>query len=77
MSIFWLAWTPPTGVSFWCPLVASGIFGFASLTIFISIYQYTIDAYERGCASALVGMTISRYVVGGEYPIALSFALAN
>ncbi|KAK4498637.1 hypothetical protein PRZ48_009147 [Zasmidium cellare] len=64
ISIFWLAWTPPSGLSFWCPLVASGVFGLASLTIFISIFQYTVDTYESVCASALVGMTISRYIVG-------------
>ena len=65
VSILLMAYIAKPNISFWCPLVASGVFGFASITIFISCYQYVIDAYEERCSSALVGMTVTRYVAAG------------
>lgn len=65
VSLFWLAWTSRESISFWCSLVATMVFGFSAMCIFIPCYQYLIDAYEGYVASALVGLTFSRYVVSG------------
>ena len=65
ISIFWMGWTSWPGVSLWSPLVASVAFGFAVMQLYISCYQYIIDSYEIFAASALVGMTLTRYCVVG------------
>jgi hypothetical protein len=44
--------------------------GFAIMGIFISTYQYLIDAYEAHAASALVGITFVRYIVAGGMVVA-------
>ena len=66
ISIFWMAWSSWARVSFWSPIVATVFFGFGTLGVFISSYQYIIDTFEVYAASALVGMTVTRYCVAGE-----------
>lgn len=39
ISIFWMGWTSWAGVNFWSPIVASAVFGFSVMGIFISCYQ--------------------------------------
>lgn len=63
ISIFWMGWTSWPSVSLWSPLAASVVFGFAVMQLYISCYQYIIDSYEMFAASALVGMTLTRYCV--------------
>lgn len=63
ISIFWMGWTSWPSVSLWSPLAASVVFGFAVMQLYISCYQYIIDSYEIFAASALVGMTLTRYCV--------------
>lgn len=66
IAIFWVAWSSWAGVTFWSPIVATVLFGFGTLGVFISSYQYIIDAFELYAASALVGMTVTRYCVAGQ-----------
>ena len=66
ISIFWMGWSSWPSVSYWSPLLATVLFGFGTLGVFISSYQYIIDSFEAYAASALVGMTVTRYCVAGE-----------
>jgi hypothetical protein len=66
ISLFWMGWTSRQGVSYWSPLLATVLFGFGKICVFVTCYQYMIDCYEMYAASALVGMTVTRYVVAGE-----------
>lgn len=63
ISIFWIGWSSWSSVSIWSPLAGSVAFGFAVMQLYISCYQYIIDSYEIFAASALVGMTLTRYCV--------------
>lgn len=65
LSLFWMAWTNYSRVLPWSDLVASVVFGFGIICIFISSYQYIIDSYEIYAASALVGLTLLRYNASG------------
>ncbi|KAI9753843.1 MAG: blue light receptor [Chaenotheca gracillima] len=65
ISLFWMGWTAYPSISPWSPIMASVLFGFGILTIFISAYQYIIDAYEVYAASALASVTFIRYVAAG------------
>lgn len=52
-------------ISPWSGLLASVLFGYGILCIFISTYQYVIDSYELYAASALASLTLIRYVAAG------------
>jgi hypothetical protein len=65
IGLFWMAWTSSPHISIWSPLAASVIIGFGILCVFISCYQYIIDAYEIYAASALASVTLIRYVTSG------------
>ena len=65
ISMFWMGWTTYPSISPWSPLVASVLFGYGILCIFISSYQYIIDSYESYSASALASVTLIRYVAAG------------
>ena len=65
ISMFWMGWTAYPSISPWSPLAASVLFGFGILCVFISSYQYIIDSYETYSASALVSVTLIRYVAAG------------
>ncbi|PWN31399.1 C6 transcription factor [Meira miltonrushii] len=63
ISLFWMGWTAFPTISFWSPLLASVMFGFAVQGIFVSSYLYLIDVFEGLAASALVSLTLSRYLM--------------
>ena len=65
ISMFWMGWTDYASVSYWSPLIASVMFGYGILSIFITSYQYVIDSYEQYSASALAMLTLVRYVAAG------------
>lgn len=65
ISLFWMGWTNYPSISYWSGLASSVLFGYGILCIFISSYQYIIDAYEMYAASALASLTLIRYVAAG------------
>jgi hypothetical protein len=65
ISLFWMAWTNYPSISPWSTIAATVPFGFGIICIFISTYQYIIDSYEIYAASALAGLTITRYNASG------------
>lgn len=65
ISLFWMGWTAQPHISIWSPLAASVLFGYGILCVFITCYQYIIDAYETYAASALASITLIRYVAAG------------
>jgi multidrug resistance protein len=74
ISMLWMGWTAYPNISYWSPLSASVLFGYGILCVFISSYQYIIDAYEVYAASALASVTLIRYVAaGGMVEVAIPF----
>lgn len=74
ISMFWMGWTDYSWISYWSPLGASVLFGYGSLGIFISSYQFIIDSYELHSASALASATLIRFVAsGGMVEVAIPF----
>lgn len=65
VSLFWMGWTAYPSVSIWSPILASVLFGYGIIMIFISSYMYIIDSYEMYAASALTFVTLVRYCVAG------------
>lgn len=69
ISLFWMGWTAYPDISIWSPLAASVLFGYGILCVFITSYQYVIDAYETFAASALASVTLIRYVAAGAMTV--------
>ncbi|CEL03201.1 hypothetical protein ASPCAL04358 [Aspergillus calidoustus] len=65
IALFWMGWTDYQSISIWSPIVASAVFGFGTINVFISSYMYVIDSYDAYAASALGFMTVSRYCAAG------------
>lgn len=65
ISLFWMGWTSYPYISIWSPILASVLFGYGILCVFISSYMYIIDSYEVYSASALAFATLTRYVAAG------------
>ncbi|EXJ77977.1 hypothetical protein A1O3_09136 [Capronia epimyces CBS 606.96] len=74
VSLFWMAWTAYPSVSIWSPILASVLFGYGVIMIFISSYMYLIDSYETYAASALTFATLARYnCAGGMTVVGIPF----
>ncbi|OJJ33525.1 hypothetical protein ASPWEDRAFT_744838 [Aspergillus wentii DTO 134E9] len=69
LYLFWMGWTDFKNISIWSPIIASALFGFGSISIFISSYMYVIDAYEIYAASALGFTTVTRYCAAGAMTV--------
>lgn len=65
ISLFWMGWTAYPAISIWSPILASVLFGYGVIMIFISSYMYLIDTYETYAASALTFATLLRYCCAG------------
>ncbi|UKZ94925.1 uncharacterized protein TrAFT101_009778 [Trichoderma asperellum] len=65
ISFFWMGWTAYPHISIWSPILASVLFGFGILSVFVSTYMYLIDTYEVYAASALTMITLVRYAASG------------
>lgn len=44
ISLFWMAWTCYPSISIWSGIIASAVFGFGIICVFISNYMYIIDS---------------------------------
>lgn len=65
ISLFWLGWTNYQSISYWSGYGATVLFGYALTAIFVSSYQYIIDAYETASSTALGSITLVRYLTSG------------
>ncbi|RDW61640.1 MFS general substrate transporter-58 [Coleophoma crateriformis] len=65
ISLFWMGWTDYASISIWSPIMASVLFGYGLICIFMTAYMYLIDSYEIYAASALTFVTFTRYVTAG------------
>lgn len=69
LSLFWFGWTVEKGYSWPIPLAAMLFFGASQVSIFNSVQNYYIDAFESMAASALAAGAFLRSIVGGIVPL--------
>ncbi|KAL4928033.1 MFS transporter [Aspergillus undulatus] len=69
-SLFWFAWTARQGIHWMSSVVATGLFGFSNILVFVSTMLYLTSVYgaEYG-ASALAANGLLRYLIGGSFPL--------
>ncbi|KAI5835231.1 MFS general substrate transporter [Schizophyllum commune Tattone D] len=69
ISFFWFGWTSYPTISFWSPLIAGGLMGMSICMLFMSLFNYIIDAYLHAAASALAANTVCRSIFGAAFPL--------
>ncbi|KAJ5203588.1 hypothetical protein N7449_005667 [Penicillium cf. viridicatum] len=69
IGLFWFAWTNSPSVH-WLVSIAAGVpFGFGMLLVFLSVFNYLIDAYTIFAASVLAANTLLRSLFGFAFPL--------
>ncbi|KAJ5456499.1 hypothetical protein N7530_011773 [Penicillium desertorum] len=69
-ALFWFAWTARPGIHWISSIVATGLFGFSNILVFVSTMLYLTNVYgAKYGASALAANGLLRYLVGGSFPL--------
>ncbi|KIJ47984.1 hypothetical protein M422DRAFT_163189 [Sphaerobolus stellatus SS14] len=69
ISYFWFGWTSYDRISFWASMLSGLFLGAGFMMIFLSLVNYTVDAYLSVSASALAVQTIVRSFAGAGFPL--------
>ncbi|KZT71137.1 MFS general substrate transporter [Daedalea quercina L-15889] len=68
-SFFWFGWTSDPSISYWSPLMAGLVMGFAIIWIFLALFNYIIEVYLSCAASALAANTVVRSIAAAGFPL--------
>ncbi|GAA5968906.1 hypothetical protein JCM11641_000774 [Rhodosporidiobolus odoratus] len=70
IAFFWFGWTGCFAhISIWSPILAVVLLGVCILYIFLAGFNYIIDTYLWGAASALAINTVARSALGAGFPL--------
>ncbi|KAI1307857.1 polyamine transporter 3 [Xylaria venustula] len=69
VGLFIFAWTTFTRIHWIVSIIGSSFFGIGQVLLFISLINYSIDAYLLFSASALAGNAILRALFGAAFPL--------
>ncbi|KAF9893792.1 hypothetical protein FE257_009962 [Aspergillus nanangensis] len=77
IGLFWFAWTNSPSVH-WMASVAAGMpFGFGLVLVFLSVFNYLIDAYTIFSASVLAANSALRSLFGFAFPLFTTYMYQN
>ncbi|GAB1213578.1 hypothetical protein ATERTT37_002728 [Aspergillus terreus] len=77
IGLFWFAWTNYPSVH-WMASVAAGVpFGFGLVLVFLSVFNYLIDAYTIFAASVLAANSALRSLFGFAFPLFTTYMYHN
>lgn len=62
-SLFWFAFTSTGNVSYWSPIIAGGVLGFADPLLWLSMLNYITDSYPNVAASAIAAFLIPSFLI--------------
>ncbi|CAI7676252.1 unnamed protein product [Penicillium pancosmium] len=69
IGLFWFAWTNDPSIH-WMASIAAGVpFGFGMVLVFLSVFNYLIDAYTIFAASVLAANSLLRSLFGFAFPL--------
>jgi len=69
ISFFWFGWTSYPSINYWAPMMSGLTLGWSTVWIFLSLFNYIIDAYLFVAASALSASTVARSAFGAGFPL--------
>jgi hypothetical protein len=77
IGLFWFAWTNSPDVH-WLASIAAGVpFGFGMVLVFLSVFNYLIDAYTIFAASVLAANSLLRSMFGFAFPLFTTYMYEN
>ncbi|KAM3089337.1 hypothetical protein ACMFMG_000940 [Clarireedia jacksonii] len=63
ITLLWFAFTSDGSVSFWSPVVAGGVLGFADPLLWLSMLNYITDSYPNVAGSAIAAFLIPSFAL--------------
>lgn len=63
ISLLWFAFTDDGHVSYWSPIVAGAVLGFADPLLWLSMLNYITDSYPNVAGSAIAAFLIPSFVI--------------
>ncbi|QRW15487.1 major facilitator superfamily transporter [Ceratobasidium sp. AG-Ba] len=69
ISFFWFGWTSYPRIHYLAPAFSGALSGFSIVLLFLSLFNYIIDAYLMFAASALAISTVVRSMFGAGFPL--------
>lgn len=63
ISLLWFAFTSTGNTSYWSPLIAGGVLGFADPLLWLSMLNYITDSYPNVAASAVAAFLIPSFLI--------------
>lgn len=70
ISLFWIGWTAKAGITPWSGIIATVLFGYGAMSVYISAYLYIADSYKQRAATALAILTFLRYLAASVFTTA-------
>lgn len=67
ISLFWFAFTSNGHHSFWSPVVAGGVLGFADPLLYLSMLNYITDSYPNVANSAIAAFIIPSFIIAAAF----------
>ncbi|EAW14021.1 MFS transporter [Aspergillus clavatus NRRL 1] len=73
IGLFWFAWTNSPSIHWMVSIAAGAPFGFGLVLVFLSVFNYLIDAYTIYSASVLAANSALRSLFGAAFPLFTSY----
>ncbi|KAF7595864.1 hypothetical protein BBP40_004357 [Aspergillus hancockii] len=77
IGLFWFAWTNYPTIHWMAPVAAGVPFGFGLVLVFLSVFNYLIDAYTIYSASVLAANSALRSLFGFAFPLFTTYMYRN
>jgi hypothetical protein len=68
IGLFWYGWSAQAKLHWIMPIIGTGIFGFALMTVYLPIQLYLVDAFTYA-ASATAAAAVFRSLLGFAFPL--------
>lgn len=77
IGLFWFAWTNSPSIHWIVSVIATAPFGFGMVLVFLSVFNYLIDAYVIYAASVLAANSVLRSLFGTAFPLFTTYMFEN
>ncbi|PYH44289.1 MFS transporter [Aspergillus saccharolyticus JOP 1030-1] len=77
IGLFWFAWTNYPSIHWMASVAAGAPFGFGLVLVFLSVFNYLIDAYTIFAASVLAANSALRSLFGFAFPLFTTYMYDN
>ncbi|PWY73567.1 MFS general substrate transporter [Aspergillus heteromorphus CBS 117.55] len=77
IGLFWFAWTNYPSIHWMASVAAGAPFGFGLVLVFLSVFNYLIDAYTIYSASVLAANSALRSLFGFAFPLFTTYMYDN